>query len=155
LPVQEVQVGASGWDYLVPYRPEVAEALLDLQAQVFNDGDYYQYWRLFGTPRPETIEDLWAAKETPDFWDVGTHSILDIDKIASVSEPDSPGAIRALSAPEMHAVLGTDRPTRTDFERALPGSDSLLDVPRWSGRYVILYKDERPDEIAFWGYSGD
>jgi hypothetical protein len=153
--MQEVQVGASGWDYLVPYRPEVAEALLDLQTQVFNDGDYYEYWTECGASRPETIEDLWAAKESADFWDVGTHSILDIDKIAGVTEPDSAGAIRAMSAEEMQAFLGTDRPTRTDFERAYPSSGSLLDFPRWSGRYVILYRDERPDEIAFWGCSGD
>ena len=148
-------MGASGWDYLVPYRPEVAEALLDLQAQVFSDGDYYDYWTECSAPPPETIEDLWAAKESPDFWDVGTHSILDIDKIVGVTEPDSPGAIRAMTPDEMHAVLGTDRPTRTDFERTSPHRDSLLDFPRWSGRYVILYKDERPDEIAFWGFSGD
>jgi hypothetical protein len=102
-------MGASGWDYLVPYRPEVAEALLDLQTQVFDDSDYYEYWTECGAARPETIEDLWAAKETDDFWAVGSHSILDIDKIVGVGEPDSPGAMRAMSAEEMRDVLGSDR----------------------------------------------
>ena len=37
------------------------------------------------------------------------HSILDIDKIVGVGEPDSPGAMRAMSAEEMRDVLGSDR----------------------------------------------
>lgn len=34
-------------------------------------------------------------------------------------------------------------------------AEALSDVPRWSGRYVIIYRDEAPDQIAFWGVSGD
>ena len=25
----------------------------------------------------------------------------------------------------------------------------------WTGRYTVLYRDGRPDELAFWGISGD
>ena len=153
-------MGASSWNYIVPFQKDIAQALADLQRRVFDEGEYYRsddYDIDYSS-----LEALFAARESDVFWDVGTHSILDIDQIIETGRPDEPGAIRALSSDETRALLGGEQPTRADLERAynVPvemGCDTPIEsgYPRWSGRFTILYRDGVPDELAFWGYSGD
>lgn len=146
-------MGASGWDYVVPYQADITRALLDLQRQVFDDGEY---WKGYGEKwATSSLEELVALKETESFWAEGTHSILDIDRIIDPGALDEPGAIGALPGDEARDLLGSDRPSRQDYDRVLDDLLMDLDVPRWSGRYVILYEDGQPAEIAFWGCSGD
>jgi len=54
------------------------------------------------------------------------------------------------SASAIREAFGSDRPTRADFD----GVDVEY-APRWSGHCTVLYMDGIPDEIAFWGLSGD
>ncbi|OLT30422.1 hypothetical protein BJF79_39060 [Actinomadura sp. CNU-125] len=128
---------------------------------MFDDGDYYR------DEEDEFIDDssleaLLACKEAEEFWEVGTHSILDMDQVIDADRPEEVGAIRALSADEMRTHLGSERPTRADLERAFavpaaPGMGPPIDssYAKWTGRYVVLYRDGAPDEIAIWGASGD
>jgi hypothetical protein len=52
------------------------------------------------------------------------------------------------------AVLGSERPTRADYDRA---AEVMWDVvqDRGYGHYAVLYRDDAPDEIAFFGITGD
>lgn len=156
-------MGASCWDYIVPFQQDITRVLSILQQRVFDEGDYY--WDLDdgGDVIDRTsLAALFASKDSDRFWEVGTHSILDMDSISAADQPDAEGAIRALSADGVTRHLGSPQPTRADFERAFnlpvnPGESAPIDsgYPKWSGRLTILYRDGEPDEIAFWGCSGD
>jgi hypothetical protein len=158
---ESLAMGASSWDYVVPYQDDITRAFAELQQRVFDEGDYYRddYDDFLDVT---SLEALLAGKESERFWEVGTHSILDMDQIIDAGRPDEAGAIRALSGEELRTHLGSDHPTRADWERAFnvptqPGTSAPINAgfPRWSGRYAVLYRDGAPHEIAFWGWSGD
>ena len=150
-------MGATGWEYVVPYHEDVERALLDLQAELIAREEVSNSHRPEDADRYDirSLEDLRAAQATEEFWEVGTHSILDIDQVIEAGQQDVAGAIAPLSAERTRRCLGSDRPSREDFERARAENRLDWEFPRWSGRYVVLYRDGRPDGIGFWGFSGD
>jgi hypothetical protein len=154
-------VGASGWDYRVPFVGSVEEAFDEVRKQVLVSGDYIWPWDDLepddedddeSAPRPSTLDALRAAKEIEEFWEEGTHSILDMERVGA---DDQFGVVRPLSATELSDVFGTQEPAAVDLERV--GEERLLDLlgERWTGRSLVLHKDGKPDEVYFWGYSGD
>jgi hypothetical protein len=157
-------VGASGWDYREPYVDTVGETLIAVQERVLASGDHIWPWDGAdpddeddeAPPRPSSLAALNAAKEIEEFWDEGTHTILDVDRIA---DTDEVGAIRPLSATELTRVFGTEQPSGADFDRVYqPGpAGPLGDLmgTRWSGRSMVIFRDGTPDEVFFWGFSGD
>jgi hypothetical protein len=149
-------MGASSWDYIVPFQDDIIEAMLELQRQVFAAGKFWKgYSNEFDTG---SLEELLSMKDTQHFWEWGTHSILDMDRLIYPDEPDeedTDGAITMFPDDETLRYLGSDRPSRQDFDRARDDLMMNADLPRWHGRYVILYDDGKPAEIAFFGYSGD
>jgi hypothetical protein len=158
-------VGASGWDYLVPYQPDAEAAFRQLQEQVLESGEFLWREEYYG-PRPTTRWQLAAIKDRVEFWEEGTHSILDMDRIVPADDEDHDGTVRPLAPDEVQHYFGTDRPTEADFDRAYrytPGTDILewsrhslfADLRRWSGRYTILYDGGQPQQIIFFGCSGD
>jgi hypothetical protein len=94
---------------------------------------------------PQTIDELleWAAEE-------GTHSILDIERIAKRREF---GSAVPLSAARMRRLFGTTEPTHAQVERVAEQLQDELD--RWQAWYVAIYRDGQPHEYAFIGVSGD
>ena len=164
-------MGASGWDYRVSYAGSVEATLIAVQEQVLADGDYIWPWETIArygggevaVPRPTSLDTLNAAKETEEFWDEGTHTILDTDRIVTSTDDDADdvgdGAIRPLSPAELARVFGTEQPSAADFDRVVePETSSVLDDltgPRWTGRSLVIYRDGTPDEVYFWGFSGD
>ncbi|MEU4194169.1 hypothetical protein AB0E69_19905 [Kribbella sp. NPDC026611] len=143
-------MGASGWDYVVAYDGDVAAALVECRTRTFADGDLY--WDEDLGDKPATLAELDVLREDEEFWEVGTHSILDMDRVVGSDDEDYEAAVREL--PEMVAreMFGTAAPSRAEFEAAGSG----LPYPqRWSGYYQLLYTDGKPTEIAFWGVSGD
>ena len=50
-------MGASGWEYIVPYQHDLAAALADLRRYVFERGDYISPAN-FGLPAPPDLEAL-------------------------------------------------------------------------------------------------
>jgi hypothetical protein len=177
-------MGASGWYYFVPYQPDIQAALDTLRQQVFENRDYHlrrPYWleikddeayikelfafwheekwneeraqeirdelarfRALGD-KPKTIAEAieWNAED-------GTHSILDIDRISDHVELF---AIAPLSSSELIEIFGTERPTH---EMIIEYEDIVMDLRRNAeGTYIIIYKDDQPDEIFFAGFSGD
>lgn len=139
-------MGASDWHYVVGYRDTIGDAFAELQRKVLSEGDYYKEFTF------ETFSDLEAARYDEDFWDVGTHSILDMMKVIEARERDETAAVRVLRDDEVVALFGTDRPTAADFERFL---STEWYVNRWEGRTTVLYDDGKPARLAFWGISGD
>lgn len=151
-------MGASGWQYFVPYQEDVNQALQDLRQQVFDDGDYYWYGEdeVFPPeariPRPERMDDLYMDDGVQDS---GTHSILDVVEVVSAELPrdwHAAGTVIPATADEVREATGTDRPIRADAEKL----EAELDQARWVGRCAVLYDEQGvPAELMFFGYSGD
>jgi hypothetical protein len=151
-------VGASEWWYVVPYQDDLGAALEALRRRVFADGDFVSPTD-FGLPEPETVDDLAYQEIYEEFMGAnGTHSIIDIAH--GVPHPGGgfrgDGTIRPLTDEESRRVFGSARPSRADFDEADRRLlQDLVTGGRWTGRAVVLWAGDNPDEIAFWGYSGD
>ncbi|MGW1163793.1 hypothetical protein ACWD48_37650 [Streptomyces sp. NPDC002519] len=147
-------MGASAWDYYVPYQEDLGAALEELRHRVFGAGDYY--WVRGGDwlpeeerrPRPSTLDELWADEWTQHS---GTHSILDVFQVQREDEEPEACAVRPVTAEEARKATGTERLTREH----VPAIQDLA-RERWYGRCAILHDDHgRRHEIYFWGWSGD
>lgn len=143
-------MGASGWDYVTEYKGDLTASLAALHASVFVSETYFREelvdWEL---PVPASLEELWTEPYGEFMGENGTHSILDLPSMEEIS-PLRPG--------ETAQTFGTDRPTRADWERVARGrAEGVWHLlgERWTGRCVLLYRDGEPDEVAFWGFSGD
>lgn len=140
-----------------PYHGDVTAALRSLQRQVFADASYYwphngQYEEWPVRPRPASVDELWADEFVQHS---GSHSILDVDTVIGPGEPDDFGTVRPLPATDIAACFGTGRPTPADFDRAADNSRVLPELPNWSAYSMVLFEEDRPVEVAFWGFSGD
>jgi hypothetical protein len=148
-------LGASAWDSVVRYHEDASVALKVARENAFRDGDYFWpcdgRWGLPERPRPDSEDELW--KEPIMQHDL-THSVLDMFGVSQVGEEPEILHAAPLSPGITREVFGTERPTRADYDRA---SDVMWDVvqDRGYGHYVVLYRDDAPDEIAFFGITGD
>jgi hypothetical protein len=157
-------MGASGWDYRVPYAGGLGQSLAAVQKQELAEGGYVWPWERFdpehigyvGPARPTSLADLHRAKQIENFWDSGTHTILDVNQVIT-GRRDQYGAVRLLTAAELDRVFGTRQPSAADFERVTGPADALADLMgmRWTGRCMVIYAGAAPAEVHFWGYSGD
>ncbi|GAB3512574.1 hypothetical protein [Phytohabitans suffuscus] len=80
----------------------------------------------------------------------GTHSVIDM---TGVAERPEGGSVAPLPDEELDRWFGTRRPDAAAVERAL--GEGLSGFARWQGAYVVAYAGDRPDEIYFFGFSGD
>lgn len=132
-------MGAEPWQYFVPHRADLQAALEELKQQEFRYGRYR-----YSEEQPGSIDQ---AREIADA--DGTASILDIDRVDD--EPDF-GVVTPLTAAQLKALFGTDRPTREIIE----SSDELFDdIERGHGVVCPVYRDGQPSELCFAGYSYD
>lgn len=147
-------MGAHPYEYFVTYQPDVDAALQELRQREFQAGRYNPAVAFpvfpIGPRSPSlgaqhaTIEDALEDSEAD-----GTRSILDLDHVAT--EPEF-GAVVPLDPDILRQLYGTTQPTRAMIEQNM---EFLEDVQRGQGVYIIVYKDGRPDEIFFAGYSCD
>jgi len=155
-------VGASGWQYTVPYESDLQAALDRLRVDTFARGEYLWLgngdWMDPGerTPRPASMAEL-LADETVQT--EGTHSIIDCPRIVHAvpasdlawSSAEYYGAVVPVTSAELVAAVGTDRPTAGHLDLL----DEQIDCARWVGRCTVLYSESgAPDQLAFWGCSG-
>jgi hypothetical protein len=148
-------MGASGWDYYVPYQRDLGAALAELRRHVFETGDYW--WAVPGEfgksasdfpDRPRTEDELWAQEVVLYS---GTHSILDMDRVLGPGEKPDVLTVEPLTEAEALEKLGVAKPTRAHTEAL----EKLADQ-RGFGRCAVLHDDAgEPREIYFWGFSGD
>jgi hypothetical protein len=148
-------MGGSGWEYYVPYQPDLQAALDELRRRVLDSGDYW--WAVpyeFGRPareypdRPRTEDELWAAEAVQES---GTHSILDVSEVVTDDGMPDHGAVQPVTETEAMEQVGVARLTRAHV-----GALQSLAAERWSGRCAVLHDAAgEPSEIYFWGSSGD
>lgn len=132
-------MGAEPWDYFVPYEEDVQKALEKLRLREFRAGRYRG-----AEEHPATIEEAFENMDED-----GTASILDITHIAD--EPEF-FAVAPLPPSFLLRLFGTPKPTREMIERNM---DFYEDIDRGQGVYIVAYKDDKPSEIFFGGYSFD
>ncbi|MEU8032981.1 hypothetical protein AB0C13_30840 [Streptomyces sp. NPDC049099] len=158
-------MGASGWEYVAPFKGTVEESLEALHAQVFQElyGDDETY---------RDLEELWQDAEF--MGEEGTHSILDIDRVVRTTAAPSThniadyGTLRPLAPERVIHHFGTDQPTPAQFEELLAQPHASLTATRnraetllgecrmrWTGVYVVLYTDDEPTHLGIFGFSGD
>jgi hypothetical protein len=132
-------MGGKPWNYFVPFEASVEAALEKLRQRVFEAGDF------FGSEmNPATLEE---AME--NMGEAGTASILDMMQISDSPELFS---VYPLSDSRLKSLFGTTQPTHQMVEANL---DVYDDVNRGLGTYIVVYKDGKPNEYFFAGYSFD
>ncbi|SEG88536.1 hypothetical protein SAMN05216223_11986 [Actinacidiphila yanglinensis] len=157
-------MGASGWDYVTPYRGSVEATLEALHEEVFQEryGDGEEY-----ASREELYEDEEFMGEE------GTHSILDVRWTTGSTVPDQEAdyfTVRPLTNARLVHHFGTDRPTVEQYQDAMARAHEAMrtrnpmeedttllgeDRMRWTGVYVVLHTEGQPSHVGFFGSSGD
>ncbi|MFJ3663442.1 hypothetical protein ACIPPM_23585 [Streptomyces sp. NPDC090119] len=154
-------MGASGWDYVTPYRGSVEATLEALQDEVFHElyGDGEEY----GSRAELYADEEFMAEE-------GTHSILDVRRVAGKPGAAKRFTFRPLPAARLVHHFGTDRPSVRQYEDAMARAYEVLESGRpggedatllgehrmsWTGVHVVLHADGRPTHVGFFGSSGD
>lgn len=132
-------MGAEAWDYFVPYEANIRTVLEKLRQREFRAG------RFRGSEEnPATIEEAIENMDAD-----GTGSILDMLYVA-----DEPNYFTVAPMPSEKQIqlFGTDKPTREMIER---NHGFYEEIERGQGVYITAYKNDKPSEIFFAGYSFD
>jgi hypothetical protein len=147
-------VGAERFEYFVPYQPDIDAALQELRRREFEAGRYnpavpfpvYPVGPRSPAPGAQhaCIEEAIGAAGAS-----GTRSILDLHYVAEQPEFF---AVAPLQPQVLQQVFGTAQPSREMIEQ---NRSFLDDVERGQGVYIVVYKEDRPAEIFFAGYSFD
>ncbi|MCI0640589.1 MAG: hypothetical protein L0Y72_22765 [Gemmataceae bacterium] len=147
-------MGAEPYWYVVKYNPKIEDALEELRDREFAAGRYNPVMPFLTFPitpqspapgaQHDSIADAVAESDAD-----GTRSILDILSISE--EPDFCSAA-PLCDETLTELYGTTKPTRAAVEANM---EFLEDVERGHAVYIILYKNGKPDELMFAGYSFD
>ena len=148
-------MGAHPYWYVTKYTPNPDAALQALRQREFRAGRYNPVMPFLQFPvgpqspapgaRHATIEEAFEDADAD-----GTRSILDIERCAD--EPDF-GVACPMDDEVLEEFFGTTRPTRQQVLDSM--FDFFEDLERGQAIYVTLYKDGKPDEYLFAGYSYD
>ena len=146
-------MGAEPYWYFVKYEPDVEAALQKLRQREFAAGRYNPVTSSLvfplgpdapspGAQHASIEEALEASGEE------GTRSILDLAQIG----PEAEFLVaKLLSKDDLEAIFGTAQPTHEMLE-----DFSVFDsLERGTGVCVTVYKDGKPSELFFGGYSID
>jgi hypothetical protein len=147
-------MGGEAYFYCVKYQANRDKALQELRQREFQAGRYYPAMDFLqfpvdpSAPAPgaqhASIEEAFEDADAD-----ATRSILDLDHFSD--EPDF-GAVTPLSDEALKELYGTTQPTH---EMIAENMDFLEDIDRGQGTCITIYKDGKPDEIFFAGYSYD
>ncbi len=147
-------MGAHPYWYFEKYNGDVDATLQALREREFNAGRYNPVMPFPNfplndySPAPGAQHDS-IDEAMEDAAEDGTRSILDLMRVAD--DPDY-FAVAPLPADVLQGLYGTAEPTREMVEDNM---DFLEEVERGQGVYTLLYKEGRPEEIFFAGYSFD
>ncbi|WP_406506200.1 hypothetical protein [Streptomyces sp. NBC_01602] len=138
----------------MPYQEDLNAALQQLRREVFDAGGYYWVngadWRPEEErePRPRTLEELWQDELVQE---AGIHSILDVFQVLGPDDTPDYNTVEPVLAEEARELLGTNTLTRAHVKHF-----GVFPRSRWVGRCAVLHDEQgQPQEIYFWGHSGD
>jgi hypothetical protein len=147
-------MGAHPYWYVTKYTPDPETALQELRDREFQAGRYNPVMPFLSFPvgpnspapgaQHDSIEEAFEDADAD-----GTRSILDIQSVGD--EPDF-GVACPLDDDFLQELYGTTRPTRA---MVLDNMEFFEELDRGHGIYITLYRDGRPDEYLFAGYSFD
>ena len=147
-------MGSHPYIYFTQYDPNTNAALQALRRREFDAGRYNPVTPFIEFPidpvkpfpgaRHPSIE---AARQAAGA--DGTRSILDIERVGD--EPDF-GVAVPLGDAALEAMCDTTKPTHDMVETNLDVFDC---IERGQAIYIVVYRDGRPDELFFAGYSYD
>jgi hypothetical protein len=147
-------MGAHPYWYFEKFDGDVDAVLQALRQREFRAGRYNPVLPFpdfpIGANSPSPGAQHASIEEAMEDSDAdGTRSILDLNHVSEAPE------FCAVAPPPdevLEGLYGTAQPTREMVERNM---DFLEDVERGQGVYIVLYRNGRPAEICFAGYSFD
>lgn len=148
-------MGAEAYWYRVSYKPDLQDVLNKLRQREFEAGRYNPVLPKIDFSEEGFLKQRPGAKHKSPKEDLeasdadGTRSILDIEHI---SEKPAFGAAAPLSLQDLKFIFRTEKPTWEDIKQNLGFFEN---IGRGHCVYIILYKDDKPDEIFFAGFSCD
>ena len=147
-------MGAHPYYYSVKYQSDVEAALQELRQREFEAGRYNPVEPFLDFPlRPNSpapgAQHSSVDQAREEAAEDGTRSILDVGGIAE--EPDFCVAA-PLSKETLVRYFGTVQPTKEMVGESL---DFLEAIDRGQCFYFTIFKDGRPSELFFAGYSFD
>jgi hypothetical protein len=148
-------MGGHPYWYFVPYNKDPQAALDDLREREFKAGRYNPVLPFIDFeepafsaqkpgPKHRTIKKAVEASA-----EEGTRSILDITSISPTSEYC---AATPVAGEVLRNLYDTDKPTH---EMLVAKMDFLHEIERGKCVYLTVYKDKKPSELLFAGYSYD
>ncbi|CAM5583941.1 hypothetical protein BOQ63_002415 (plasmid) [Streptomyces viridifaciens] len=139
-------MGGSGWAETGPYQEDLGAAFRQAQARELAKDDH-------GFPG-QSISELWRDEDWQEYiLTGGTGTVLDFYALIDAEGGDDVAMMRPLTGGEVRSWAPNGRPTREQWEAALP--QLLNPVGRGIGRCTVLYQDGEPAEIAYWGCTAD
>ena len=132
-------MGAEAYTWVTKYRKNLAEALRTAREETFAAGKFIGV-----DEHPATMEEAVELGA-----EAGTGSILDI---TGVSECPELCSVCPLTSEELIEFFGTERPTFAQIEQCAPFWESF---DRGEARAVTLYKNGKPSQICFAGWTID
>ncbi|KJS61379.1 hypothetical protein [Streptomyces rubellomurinus] len=139
-------MGGSGWAETGPYQKDLGAAFRLAQAQELAKDDH-------GFPG-QSIRELWRDEDWQEYiLTGGTGTVLDFYALIDAEADDDVAMMRPLTVDEVRSWAPNGRPTRAQWEDALP--QLLTPVGRGTGRCTVLYRADEPAEIAYWGCTAD
>lgn len=142
-------MGASAWYETGPYDADPGAALRAAQEIALRSGAH--------GVNVQSIDELWQDEDWLEFVGTGgTGTVLDLYQLIGEDQPDGFATLRPMGAGEFRSLLGiARRPTYADFVDGyamdkLPNPDS-----RGSARCAVLYRDEKPSQMIYWGLTAD
>ena len=147
-------MGSSPYFYFVPFDSDYNAALAKLRNSEFEAGRYNPVVMFPEFPISKDTESpgkqhssIEEAMEEAE--EDGTRSILDIN---TVSEKDDYCNARILKNEELISIFGTDKPTHEMLET---NYDYFESIERGKAYCITVFKEDKPSEIYFVGYSFD
>lgn len=132
-------MGAEAYTWVTKYRKNLADALRTAREETFAAGKF-----IGADEHPATMEEAVELGA-----EAGTGSILDI---TGVSECPELCSVCPLTSEELIEFFGTERPTFAQIEQCAPFWESFN---RGEARAVTLYKNGKPSQICFAGWTID
>ncbi|CAL9570233.1 hypothetical protein ACI3K5_18790 [Streptomyces sp. MPA0124] len=140
-------MGGDAWTHTGPYQRDLAAAFRQEQAEELVRDDHGFEGR--------SVEQLWHDPQWQEYiFTGGTGTVLDFPSLIDPTDPHDGPFMRPLTDDEVRAWAPHGRPTQEEWDAALQSEH--LDFPaRARGNCTVLYHDDKPARIGYWGVTAD